>query len=267
VLAGRGATVVVASRDSAKGELAAQQIGGDASFVRLDLASLASVREAAGELHERLARIDLLVNNAGVMMTPEGTTEDGFELQYGTNYLGHFALTGQLLDLMIKVPGSRVVTVSSLMYLFGRTPYPPARYGPSAAYANSKLANLVFALELQRRLAAAGAETISLAAHPGYARTGLTRYLPPLVRTGSELSAPVIAQSAAMGALPILRAATDPGAHGGEFYGPRGLTRGYPVLSPVLRVGGGRGGGRGDPEAARRLWAESEGRTGITFEL
>jgi NAD(P)-dependent dehydrogenase (short-subunit alcohol dehydrogenase family) len=258
-LAHRGASVVLASRDTAKAEQAAQRIGGGASCVRVDLASLASVRDAAAELRSRTTRIDLLVNNAGVLVTREERTEDGFELQFGTNHLGHFALTGLLLDLMIKGPGSRVVTVTSPAYTRGRYPARD-RFSPQGAYSDAKLANLLFALELQRRLAAAHAETISLAAHPGYARTGLLRHQPALMRLGSQLAAPLIGQSAAMGALPVLRAATDPGAQGGELYGPRWQTRGHPVRAtprPKAR----------DTETARRLWAESEDKTHVSYNL
>ena len=255
-LARRGATVVLASRDTAKADRAAQRIGGDISCVRLDLASLASVRDAAAQLRSRITRIDLLVNNAGVMMKGGARTEDGFELQFGTNHLGHFALTGLLLDLMTGAPGSRVVTVSSPVYVGGRYPQ-RKRLIPMGAYSDSKLANLLFALELQRRLAAAGAETGSLAASPGYAETELLRHQPPVMQLGSLLGVPLVGQSAAMGALPILRAATDPAARGGEFYRPRWQTRGYPVLATPLPKAR-------DAEAARRLWAESQNSTHVT---
>jgi NAD(P)-dependent dehydrogenase (short-subunit alcohol dehydrogenase family) len=257
VLAGQGAQVVLASRDPAKAARAVSQLGGDASHVRLDLASLASVREAAAELHATLDRVDLLVNNAGVMMTPASTTEDGFELQYGTNYLGHFALTGLLLDLMLSVPGSRVVTLTSVVGLRGQYP-PSSRYTPTGAYADSKLADLMFALELQRRLTAAGKETSSLAAHPGYASTGLTRHLPTAIRIAADLSAPLVAQRATMGALPILRAATDPDARGGELYGPRWTFRGYPVRVTVPAKAR-------DTELAARLWSDSQESTGVQY--
>jgi NAD(P)-dependent dehydrogenase (short-subunit alcohol dehydrogenase family) len=255
VLADRGATVVLACRDVAKGEAAVSRRGGDTSCVALDLASLESVREAAAQLRRDHPRIDLLINNAGVMMTPESLTSDGFELQYGTNHLGHFALTGLLLPSMLTAPGSRVVTVSSFAHTWGS--YPPRRnYNAVFAYGDSKLANLLFAFELQRRLEAADARTISLAAHPGYARTTLTRYLPALLRAGDAL----LAQNAQMGALPQLRAATDPAARGGEFYGPRWIARGYPSLSfsmPRAR----------DRDAASRLWADSEEKTGVGYNL
>jgi NAD(P)-dependent dehydrogenase (short-subunit alcohol dehydrogenase family) len=258
-LADHGATVVLACRDMAKADRAAQRIGGDTSYVRLDLASLAAVRDAAAQLRSRVSRIDLLVNNAGVMMKTRERTEDGFELQFGTNSLGHFALTGLLLDLMTKVPGSRVVSVSSPVYVQGRYPQ-RGRFSPMGAYSDTKLANLLFAFELQRRLADAGAETISLAAHPGYAETELLRHQPLVMQFGSRLGAPLIGQNAAMGALPILRAATDPAAHGGEFYRPRWQLRGYPVLATPLPKAR-------NAKAARRLWSESEDSTHITYNL
>ena len=258
-LADHGATVVLACRDMAKADRAAQRIGGDISCVRLDLASLASVRDAAAQLRARITGIDLLVNNAGVMMKRQQRTEDGFELQFATNYLGHFALTGLLIGLMTKVPGSRVVSVSSPVYVRGRYPR-RKRFSPMGAYSDSKLANLLFAGELQRRLAGAGAETISLAAHPGYAETELLRHQPPVMQFGSRLGAPLVGQSAAMGALPILRAATDRAVHGGEFYRPRWQLRGYPVLATPLPKAR-------DAGAARRLWAESEDSTHITYNL
>jgi NAD(P)-dependent dehydrogenase (short-subunit alcohol dehydrogenase family) len=259
VLAHHGATVVLACRDTAKADRAAQRIGAGTRRVRLDLASLTSVRGAAAQLQSQLDRIDLLVNNAGVMMKGEARTEDGFELQFGTNHLGHFALTGLLLDLMTTVPGSRVVTVSSPVYVRGRYPL-GKHFIPLGTYSDSKLANLLFALELQRRLAEAGTETASLAAHPGYAETELLRHQPPVTQLGSMLGVPLIGQNAAMGALPILRAATDPAAQGGEFYRPRWQTRGYPVLATPLAKAR-------DAEAARQLWAESEARTHIPYNL
>jgi NAD(P)-dependent dehydrogenase (short-subunit alcohol dehydrogenase family) len=258
-LARHGATVVLACRDTAKAARAAQEIGGDTQFVRLDLASLASVRDAAAQLRSRIARIDLLVNNAGVMTTREARTEDGFELQLGTNHLGHFALTGQVLGLITGVPRSRVVTVTSPAYARGQFPQ-RRRFSPMGAYTDAKLANLLFALELQQRLDAAGAGTISLAAHPGFAGTELQRHQPPLMQLGSRLAVPLIGQNAADGARPILRAATDPDAQGGQLYGPRRQTRGYPVVATPLPQAL-------DTQAARQLWAESEEKTGITYNL
>lgn len=266
-LSARGARVVLACRDTAKGESVASELA-DAEVVSLDLASLASVREAAAEIRRRHERIDLLVNNAGLMMTPPGVTEDGFELQVGTNHLGHFALTGLLLDRLVTTPGSRVVTVSSLAHRFGdgRMDFDnlgaERGYDRMDAYGRSKLANLLFTHELQRRLSVAEVDTIAVAAHPGLSRTELARYTPgwsrPLIAAGTWLSG----QSAAKGALPSLRAATDPTARGGDYYGPRGFreTRGRPVL-----VGSSRG--ARDPEAMRRLWEISEELTGVRPSL
>jgi NAD(P)-dependent dehydrogenase (short-subunit alcohol dehydrogenase family) len=228
VLAERGATVVLACRDPGKARDAVARIAGTApraslSVVRLDLASLASVRDAAAELRDGHDVLDLLINNAGLMMPPYGRTEDGFELQFGTNHLGHFALTGLLLDRMLAVPGSRVVTLSSNGHRMGRIDFGNLQwehgYRRPAAYGRSKLANLLFSYELQRRLAAAGAATAALAAHPGTSRTELTRHLPAWMRVGALV---VPNQSSATGALPTLRTATDPAASGGEYYGPAG---------------------------------------------
>ena len=215
VLAARGASVVLAVRDIEKGKRAAARIAGtapgaDVMVQRLDLTSLDSIRAAAGELRAQHPAIDLLINNAGVMFTPRQTTGDGFELQFGTNHLGHFALTGLLLEQMLPVPGSRVVTVSSLAHRIGaRINFDDLQgersYSRVAAYSQSKLANLMFTYELQRRLSGAGT-TIAVAAHPGLASTELARYTPAI--TASFYAR--VSQNAAMGALPILRAATDP---------------------------------------------------------
>ena len=187
-------------------------------------------------------------------------------MQFGTNHLGHFALTGLLLEAMLPVPGSRVVTVSSTTHRTGRIDFTDLqseqRYRRMPAYARSKLANLMFTCELQRRLAAAGAPTAALAAHPGVAFTDLTRHLPAVLQSAYPVVGGLFAQSAAMGALPILRAATDPAAAGGEFFGPGGLAqaKGYPVLvSPAARSR--------DQSAQRRLWAESERLTGVSYPV
>ncbi|MDR3035872.1 MAG: SDR family NAD(P)-dependent oxidoreductase [Kitasatospora sp.] len=268
VLAERGAAVALACRDPGTATEAAARIsaripGASLSVVRLDLASLASVREAAAELRGRHDRLDLVINNAGLMMPPYGRTEDGFEQQLGINHLGHFALTGLLLDRMLAVPGSRVVSVSSNAHRMGRIDFGNLHwergYRRSAAYGQSKLANLVFTYELQRRLAAAGAATAALAAHPGLSRTELVRHLPGWMRLGSRLAP---SQSSAMGALPTLRAATDPAAMGGQYYGPAG--RGE-FTGPARRV---ESSARShDAETARRLWDESERLTGVTYPV
>jgi NAD(P)-dependent dehydrogenase (short-subunit alcohol dehydrogenase family) len=275
VLAERGARVVLACRDLGRAKEAAARILGssqadatprDVQAVRLDLASLASVREAAGEIGSAVGRVDLLINNAGVMMTPFGRTADGFELQLGVNHLGHFALTGLLLDRMLDREGSRVVTVSSNAHKPGRIDFDDLqwqrRYRRLGAYCRSKLANLMFTYELQRRLEATGARTQALAAHPGKARTELTRYLPAWARLEDIVVEEPFAQSAAMGALATLRAATDPAAQGSEYYGPGGLgeLRGHPRLVDSSERAR-------DVDAQQRLWRESERLTGVSYPV
>jgi NAD(P)-dependent dehydrogenase (short-subunit alcohol dehydrogenase family) len=268
VLAARGARVILACRDVGRAEDAAARIGAaaGADVVELDLASLGSVREAAGELRSACDRIDLLVNNAGVMMPPYGVTADGFELQFGINHLGHFALTGLLLDRLAGVPGARVVTVSSNAHKAGRIDFGDLqsrrRYQRVAGYGQSKLANLMFTYGLQRRLATAGAEAVALAAHPGLTKTHLGRYLSAVMRAYYVVVERPLGHSAARGALPVLRAATDPGARGGEYYGPDGWheERGFPRLvepSAAAR----------DEDAQRRLWQESERLTGVSYAI
>jgi len=268
VLAARGASVVLAVRDAEKGKAAAARIAGTAPGANvtvqpLDLTSLDSIRAAAAELRARHPRIDLLINNAGVMFPPKQTTGDGFELQFGTNHLGHFALTGLLLEQMLPVPGSRVVTVSSLAHrIRARINFDDLHgersYRRVAAYSQSKLANLMFTYELQHRLSGAGT-TIAVAAHPGLAGTELTRNSPPIA---AFFYARVISQKAAMGALPTLRAATDPGVLGGQYYGPGRLfgARGYPKLAQPSRQSR-------DTAIQRRLWTVSEELTRVTFPV
>src|SRR5215472_11499338 len=265
-LAARGASVVLAVRDIEKGKRAAARIAGAAPGANvmvqpLDLTSLDSIRAAAGELRAKHPRIDLLINNAGVMFTPKQATRDAFELQLGTNHLGHFALTGLLLEQMLPVPGSRVVTLSSLAHrIRARINFDDLQgersYHRVAAYGQSKLANLLFTYELQRRLSGAGT-TIAVAAHPGLAATELTRHTPAIA---AFFYARVISQNAAMGALPTLRAATDPGVLGGQYYGPGGFlgARGYPELAHSSRQSH-------DTALQRRLWTVSEQLTGVTF--
>jgi NAD(P)-dependent dehydrogenase (short-subunit alcohol dehydrogenase family) len=264
-LAARGARVVLAVRNLDKGKAAADLIaarnqGADVSVQELDLTSLDSVRDAAETLRTGLDRIDLLVNNAGVMMTPKGTTSDGFELQLGTNHFGHFAFTGLLLDRLLETPGSRVVTVSSIGHRFGRIDFDDLGadrgYSRVGAYGRSKLANLLFTYELQRRLT--GTATAALAAHPGGSSSELSRNLPRVV----QLLFRPLEQSTAMGALPTLRAATDTGALGGQYFGPGGFaeTRGFPkVVSSSDRSH--------DVAVQRRLWAVSQEKTGVLFPV
>ncbi|WP_236567890.1 oxidoreductase [Nocardiopsis sp. FR6] len=260
VLARAGASVVMAVRDEAKGRTAAKEVDGDTEVRRLDLADLSSVRAFAdaweGDLH-------LLVNNAGIMAVPRGRTEDGFELQFGTNHLGHFALTNLLLE---HVTG-RVVTVSSNLHRMARgIDFDDVNlkrgYTPYRAYAQSKLANLLFTLELQRRLEEAGSPVLATAAHPGYAATNLQSHgANALYRGIARLGNRVFAQSAANGALPTIFAATQdvPGA---AYAGPKAMggSRGAPGLAS-------RSEAAWDGRAAKRLWTLSEELTGVTFPL
>jgi NAD(P)-dependent dehydrogenase (short-subunit alcohol dehydrogenase family) len=270
-LAIRGATVVLASRNPAKTEAAVARIaraapGADVSIVDLDLASLASVHRAAAEISSRHPRLDLLINNAGVMMTPFAHTEDGFELQVGTNHLGHFALTGLLLDRLLAVPGSRIVTVSSFAHRQGRLDlgdlhFERRRYRPTAAYGQSKLANLLFTYELQRRLVAVNAPTIALAVEPGVVATDLPRYTTAMIRAIVKLLAALVGQrNPAMGALATLRAATGPGVQGGEYYAPGNLRgwRGYPIRIESSTASH-------DIDTQQGLWAESERLTSVSY--
>lgn len=271
VLADRGAHVVLAVRNLQKGTDAVARIraaspGADVTVQQLDLSSLESVRGAAGALRAAYPRIDLLINNAGVMFTPKQTTANGFELQFGTNHLGHFALTGLLLEHMF-VEGSRVVTVSSMGHrLMAAIHFDDLHweqgYNRFAAYGQAKLANLLFTYELQRRLAANSRPTTAVAAHPGSSDTELTRNLPALIRPVERLVASLAFQSAEMGALPTLRAATDPTVAGGQYYGPDGpgQQRGHPK-----RVGSSKQ--SHDAELQHRLWLVSEELTGVTFPV
>ncbi len=264
-LAGRGARVVLAVRNLDKGKAAADLIarrypGADVTVQELDLTSLDSIHAAADQLRAGHDSIDLLINNAGVMMTPKATTKDGFELQFGTNHLGHFAFTGLLLDRILAAKGSRVVTVSSTGHRFGRIRFDDLQsersYNPLTAYGQSKLANLMFTYELQRRLA--GTDTIATAAHPGGSNSELSRHVPRGVQQAFRL----LEQSTEMGALPTLRAATDPNVLGGQYYGPGGFLelRGHPKL-----VGSNRR--SHDVAAQQRLWQVSQDLTGVVYPI
>ena len=266
MLAARGATVVLAVRDVEKGAAAASRLTGDVRVQALDLTSLASIRTAADELRTAHPRIDLLLNNAGVMYTPKRTTSDGFELQFGTNHLGHFALTGLLLENLLPVPGSRVVTVSSVGHRIRAAIHFDdlqweRSYSGVAAYGQAKLANLMFTYELQRRLAPHGG-TIAAAAHPGVSNTELARHTPAALRVPLTALAPALTQPPSRGALPTLRAATDPGVLGGQYFGPggRGEFRGFPV--PVSSSPDSH-----DLAVQQRLWTVSEELTGVTFPV
>ena len=269
-LAARGARVVLAVRNLEKGKEAAATItaatpGADVTLQELDLSSLASVRAAAAELRSRHDQIDLLINNAGLMYPPKSTTADGFEMQFGTNHLGHFALTGLLLDRLVSVPGSRVVTVSSIGHRINASIHFDdlqwdRSYSRVGAYGQSKLANLLFTYELQRRLASHGT-TIAAAAHPGGSDTDLMRHIP----SGLQFAMPVVRplfQGADMGALPTLRAATDPAVLGGQYFGPDGPggVRGYPKVVPSSDQSH-------DLDLQRRLWAVSEELTQVVYPV
>ena len=260
---------MLAVRNLDKGKDAAARITArsphaEVALQELDLTSLESVRVAAEQLKADYERIDLLINNAGVMFTPRSTTKDGFELQFGTNDLGHFALTGLLLERLLPLNGSRVVMVSSTGHRFGRIRFDDLqgerRYNRFMAYGQAKLANLLFTYELQRRLAPHGT-TIAAAAHPGGSRTELTRNLPAALGALMSVVEPLF-QGADMGALPTLRAASDPGVLGGQYYGPDGFAeqRGYPKLVTSNDRSH-------DVEVQRRLWAVSEELTGVTYPL
>jgi NAD(P)-dependent dehydrogenase (short-subunit alcohol dehydrogenase family) len=271
-LARAGAEVVLACRDTEKGEVAAESIRAavpDASVAveDLDLASLASVRAFAERLDAGHESLDLLINNAGVMAPPRRETADGFELQFGTNHLGHFALTGLLLGKLAGREDARVVTVSSTAHKLGKIDFGDLqrqrRYFRWTAYGQSKLANVLFARELDRRLRAAGSSVSSIAAHPGYADTNLQSAGPPVIdRAVMAVSNRLFAQSAEMGALPELYAATRPNLDGGLLIGPDGPNeqRGYPkVVSPNKA-------GRNEA-TAERLWSVSEDLTGVSYDF
>jgi NAD(P)-dependent dehydrogenase (short-subunit alcohol dehydrogenase family) len=271
-LADKGAHVVLAVRNTEKGKEAASRITAKnpnavVNLQQLDLTSLDAIREAAEELKAAHQRIDLLINNAGVMYTDKDTTKDGFELQFGTNHLGHFAFTGLLLDRLLPVDGSRVVTVSSIGHrILAKIHFDDLQwersYNRVRAYGQSKLANLMFTYELQRRLAAKGAPTVALAAHPGGSDTELTRNLPGWIKPVGDVVWPLFSQSAEMGALPTLRAATDPAAQGGQYYGPDGLgeQRGHPKVVKSSAQSH-------DEAQQRRLWTVSEELTGVTYPV
>ncbi|MGI8451714.1 MAG: oxidoreductase [Streptosporangiaceae bacterium] len=274
VLAQAGAAIVLACRDPARGAAAAARIRDTAprarvDLVRLDLASLASVREAADQLRASYAAIDLLSNNAGGVNPRYQRTEDGFERTLATNHLGPFALTGLVLDRLLPVPGSRVVTVSSIGHRRGVINFDDLQadrgYHSQQAYFQSKLASLLFTYELQARLAAAGAAAIAVAAHPGNARTEFGRDMPRAVRIAMSPRLRALTwwlmQSPQVGALATVRAAADPGAHGGDYYGPPGRAQftGHPVRADSSA-------GSHDT-ADRRLWEESERLTGVTYPI
>jgi NAD(P)-dependent dehydrogenase (short-subunit alcohol dehydrogenase family) len=272
-LAGRGAHVIMACRSAGKAKEAEDRIKAKHLEARidvraLDLSSLARIRAFAEQLTKDHEAIDVLVNNAGIMAVPRALTADGFEMQIGTNHLGHFALTGLLLPVLAKAKSARIVTVSSTVHRTGRIAFDDLmgekRYEKWGAYMQSKLANLLFMYELHRRLPSAHPTIASLSCHPGYAATNLQTVGPKIERSWTsaifETGNALVAQSAAAGALPTLRAATDPSARSGEFYGPRG-----PLAlwgAPVIETTAARA---RDEAAARRLWQMSAELTGVRY--
>lgn len=268
-----GAQTILACRNLMKAQEALNSIQAEipkapAGIMQLDLASLASIHQFADTFKQKYDRLDVLVNNAGIMMVPYGLTADGFERQFGTNHLGHFALTGLLMEMLLNTAGSRVVNISSGGHRMGNMDFDNLMfkdgegYSRASAYGRSKLANLLFTYELQRRYEANGARAIAVAAHPGGSNTNLSRYLEDLwyVRLAMPIMKRML-QSAAMGALPTLRAAVDPHVQGGEYYGPDGLMeqRGYPVLVQSSNAAH-------NLSDAKKLWQVSEALTGVVFE-
>ena len=272
VLAECGAQVVLAVRNVDKGEAACEKIrqsvpDADVSTQVLDLGSLESVRTASAELRAAHPRIDLLINNAAVAFPPKTTTPDGFELQFATNHLGHFALTGLLLENMLGVDGARVVVVASLDHKLGGAIHFDDlqwehRYSSALAYAQSKLANLMFCYEFHRRLVKSGAPLITLAAHPGYSHSELFRNMWKPVQVMMKFTDLFIGQDPAKGALPQLYAATMPEVQGGQYWGPDGFLEmaGYPTLVRSSKKSY-------DQQAQQRLWTVSEELTGVTFPV
>lgn len=275
-LAGAGAKVIMACRNPAKAADALTQVrsrapNADAVLMTLDLADLVSVRAFAEAFQAQHTRLDLLINNAGVMAIPLQRTVDGFEMQIGTNHLGHFALTGLLLGRLTGTPGARVVNLASLAHRWTRQMnlndlnFERSRYNKWDAYGKSKLANLLFTFELVRRLERAGSPLIAAAAHPGYSSTNLQLVGPEqsgsaIGRVAMQLGNALIGQSAAMGALPTLRAATAPEVDSGDYFGPGGFQQlgGYPVKVGCRRAA------RDDASGAT-LWQRSEELTGVRF--
>lgn len=264
-LAAKNARVILAVRNVEKGARVADAIrrataNQNVSVQALDLASLASIEAFAESFMSAQSRLDLLIANAGVMFPPYAKTVDGFELQFGTNHLGHFALVGRLLPLLATTKGSRLVVVSSLAHKSGKLDFSDLnwdrrKYNTQQAYCDSKLANLLFAFELARRMEFEGQSLRVTAAHPGWTRTELQRHVPVF-----RLLNPIFSQGVEMGALPTLRAACDPQAQSGDFFGPSGLfeMRGFPVKVPSNAASH-------NTEAAQRLWTVSEKLTGFAY--
>ena len=267
VLANKGASVIIAVRSLDKGKAAADKIlaqnkDADVKVLKLDLANLAAVKEFADEFKKTHSQLDLLINNAGVMIPPYSKTADGFELQFGTNHLGHFALTAHLLDVLTNTEDARIVNVSSGAHKAGNLNFDDLTwekrsYSAWKAYGDSKIANLYFTFELNKKLKAHGFDTIATVAHPGWTATELQRHS-GIIETLNG----VFAQNISMGALPTLRAAFDENAVGGEYFGPQGFMemRGYPVKVEPNALAK-------DEQIAAKLWSVSEDLTGVKYEF
>jgi NAD(P)-dependent dehydrogenase (short-subunit alcohol dehydrogenase family) len=271
-LAAKGAEVILAVRTVEKGDRAAARIrevspDANVSVMHLDLGDLGLVKQFTDQFKSRYNRLDILINNAGVMVPPYKKTAEGYELQFGTNHLGHFTLTGLLMQRLLETPDSRIVTVSSIAARGGRIDFDnldgSKKYNPMTFYRQSKFSNLLFAVELQHRLSRAGSKTLSIACHPGISNTNLVsrgsgRETGWLLRQAMKL----VLQSAEMGSLPTLFAATNPDLRGGEFIGPdgRGNHRGYPVIT-------GEEAKIFKQDVATKLWEFSEKVTGVRFPV
>jgi NAD(P)-dependent dehydrogenase (short-subunit alcohol dehydrogenase family) len=269
VLAKKEMKVILACKSLERAEKAKHRIlrklpHANLEIMIIDLSSLSSVRRFAKSFLSRHSQLDLLINNAGILIPPYSRTENGFESQMGVNYFGHFLLTGLLFDVITKTPGSRIVSVASNAHIKGTINFDDLhwekRYSPLAAYRQSKLACLMFAYELQRRLEKAGFETLSVAAHPGLSITDILRKVPKWLLFISQPVTALFTHSPAKGALPILNAAIGPDVKGGEYYGPQGRNewKGDPGLAGSTPLSN-------DKEVARRLWEVSEKLTGIEF--
>jgi NAD(P)-dependent dehydrogenase (short-subunit alcohol dehydrogenase family) len=274
-LAAAGARVLMACRNATKAAAAQQQVAAQATgpapeVVPLDLSDLDDVATCAKRLADDLERIDVLMNNAGVMAVPKARTAQGFEMQMGTNHLGHFALTGRILPLLLAADAPRVITISSFGHKPGRIRWDDpnwekGRYLAWPAYFQTKLANLLFTAELDRQAGEHGDRLLAAAAHPGYAATNLVASGPgsanAIMRGGGKVVDKLLGQADSMGALPQLYAATMPDVEGNDYYGPDGLMeqRGHPTKVGRTRKAQ-------DPEAAKRLWAMSEDLTGVTYD-
>ncbi len=270
----KGAEVILTSRSAENGEAAKSAIQkvfpeGKIRVMQLDLSDLDSVRRFADKFIDEYEKLDVLMNNAGIMMTPYFKTKDGFEGQFGVNHLGHFALTGLLLDVLLKIPGSRIVNVSSGAHKMGKMDFSDLHYengraySPIKSYGQSKLANLLFTYEFQRKLESAQKDSISLAAHPGSSMTNLGRHVEGKLMY--KILFPIfrrMSQDQAQGALPQIRASVDPRAKGGEYYGPDGRREmtGFPVLVPSNASSH-------NLSDAARLWEESEKLTGVKIDI